>query len=105
MVNDRFPARISYGFELVDASDPPILPPKSPSIENLHRIKSFGFFAKFRRIKLNANTCDLSTAVSQGLIARSTATMAISVAHAAMSIAGTCGIRKRIRSKETAGIA
>ena len=35
------------------------------SIENLHRIESLGFFANFRRIKLNANTCDLSTAVSQ----------------------------------------
>jgi hypothetical protein len=39
-----------------------------PSIENLHRIKSAGFFANFRRIKFNANTCDLSTAVSQGLM-------------------------------------
>src|SRR4030081_740837 len=38
---------------------------KPPSIENLHRIKSFGFFANFRRFKLDANTCDLSTAVSQ----------------------------------------
>src|ERR1700704_5962941 len=37
-----------------------------PSIENLHRIKSAGFFANFRRIKFNANTCDLSTAVTQG---------------------------------------
>ena len=38
---------------------------KPPSIENLHRIKSCGFFANFRRFNLNANTCDLSTAVSQ----------------------------------------
>src|SRR3984893_18482330 len=38
---------------------------KPPSIENLHRIKSFGFFTNFRRFKLDANTCDLSTAVSQ----------------------------------------
>ena len=37
-----------------------------PSIENLHRIESFGLLAKFRRIKLNANTCDLSTAASKG---------------------------------------
>src|SRR5258708_22520937 len=35
------------------------------SIENLRRIKSFGFSAIFRRIYLNANTCDLSTADSQ----------------------------------------
>jgi hypothetical protein len=37
------------------------------SIENLRRIKSSGFSASFRRFNLNANTCDLSTAVSQGL--------------------------------------
>src|SRR5258708_39804198 len=49
---------------------------KPPSIENLHRIKSIGFFANFRRINFNANTCDLSAAVSQGSIARSTATVA-----------------------------
>src|SRR5713226_8678075 len=48
---------------------------KPASIENLHRIKSVGFFANSRRFKFNANTCDLSTTVSQGLIARSTATV------------------------------
>src|ERR1700694_4353383 len=47
---------------------------KPASIENLHRIKSIGFFANFRRFNLNANTCDLSTTVSQEPIARSTAT-------------------------------
>src|ERR1700731_938245 len=46
------------------------------SIENLHRIKSVGFFTNFRRFKFNANTWDLSRTVSQGLIARSTATVA-----------------------------
>src|SRR5580704_2757365 len=46
---------------------------KSASIENLHRIKSIGFFANFRRFNLNANTCALSTAVSQGMIAGITA--------------------------------
>jgi len=46
------------------------------SIENLHRIKSVGFFTNFRRFKSNANTWDLSRTVSQGLIARSTATVA-----------------------------
>ena len=51
---------------MVDAPDARVRLRKSPSIENLRRIKSFGFFANFRRFKLNANTCDLSTAVSQG---------------------------------------
>lgn len=36
-----------------------------PSIENLRRIESFGLLAMFRRIELNANTCDLSTAASK----------------------------------------
>src|SRR4029453_14666263 len=35
------------------------------SIENLRRIESFRFSENFRRFYLNANTCDLSTAVSQ----------------------------------------
>jgi hypothetical protein len=62
MVNVGFPERAGYGFEMVDGPDEPRKP---PSIENLHRIKSVGFFTNFRRIKFNANTCDLSTAVSQ----------------------------------------
>src|ERR1700731_157031 len=61
MVNVGFPARAGYGFERVDAPGAAA----APSIENLHRIKSVGFFTNFRRIKFNANTCDLSTAVSQ----------------------------------------
>src|SRR5580704_1013521 len=52
----------------------PVFDGKSPSIENLHRIQSVGFFTNFRRFNLNANTRDLSTAVSQGPIARSSAT-------------------------------
>jgi len=39
--------------------------------EKLHRITSIGLSQNFRRIKLNANNCDLSTAVSQERIARS----------------------------------
>jgi hypothetical protein len=62
MVNVGFPEPAGYGFERVDEPDQARKP---PSIENLHRIKSVGFFANFRRIKFNANTCDLSTAVSQ----------------------------------------
>jgi hypothetical protein len=50
---------------MVDAAGAAISPQNPASIENLHRIKSFGFFANFRRFNLNANTCDLSTAVSQ----------------------------------------
>jgi hypothetical protein len=70
MVNVGFPASTLYGFERVDAPGASISRRKPPSIENLHRIKSVGFFANFRRFKLNANTCDLSTTVSQDLIAR-----------------------------------
>jgi hypothetical protein len=66
MVNARFPATASYGFEMVDAPDAPVFSAKPPSIENLHRIKSIGSFANFQRFKLNTNTCDLSTAASQG---------------------------------------
>jgi hypothetical protein len=65
MVNTRFPAAAGYGFEMVDAPDAAAFSAKPPSIENLHRIKSIGFFAHFRRFKLNTNTCDLSAAVSQ----------------------------------------
>jgi hypothetical protein len=44
------------------------------SIENLRRIKSTGIFANFWRFKLNANTCDISTGVSDGPTAGWTAT-------------------------------
>jgi hypothetical protein len=67
MVNDRFPQGPRYGFERVDAPGAAFLPRKPASIENLRRIKSVEFFANFQLINLNANTCDLSTAVSQGI--------------------------------------
>jgi hypothetical protein len=70
MVNDGFPRLRAYGFEMVDAPGASPRWAKAPSIENLRRIKSVGFSAVFRRINLNANTCDLSTAVSKGSIAR-----------------------------------
>src|ERR1700704_5621406 len=44
---------------------------ESISIENLHRIQSLEFSANFQRFNLNANTCDLSTTVSQGPVAGS----------------------------------
>jgi hypothetical protein len=65
MVNDRFPARSSYGFEMVDAPGGPRFPVFRPSIENLRRIEPFEFSANFRRFYLNANTCGLSTTVNQ----------------------------------------
>jgi hypothetical protein len=65
MVNDRFPARSIYGFEMVDAPIRPTFSCSPASIENLRRIESFEISANFRRIYLNANTCDLSTADSQ----------------------------------------
>jgi hypothetical protein len=48
---------------MVDASKHDSFCRKLASIENLQRIKSLAFSADFRRIKFNANTCDLSTAV------------------------------------------
>jgi hypothetical protein len=48
MVNDRFPAKGAYGFEMVDAPGRAILSRNPASIENLHRIKSVGFSANFR---------------------------------------------------------
>jgi hypothetical protein len=65
MVNDRFPARSIYGFEMVDATFARTFSCSRSSIENLRRIESLQFSANFRRIYLNANTCDLSTADSQ----------------------------------------
>ena len=66
MVNDRFPARIDLWFRNGGCASRAILSHGGESsIENLRRIESFGFSANFRRLYLNANTCDLSTAVSQ----------------------------------------
>src|ERR1700682_2108426 len=73
MVNVGFPARLRYGFEVVDAQGTLISRTRRLSIENLHRIKSVGFSADFRRVYLNANTYDLSTAASQEQTAASTA--------------------------------
>jgi hypothetical protein len=61
MVNAKFPKRNRYGFEMVDA---PAMTPTIAliaSIENLRRIKSFGFFTNFPRFSFNADTCGLST--------------------------------------------
>src|SRR5258707_13020492 len=56
-----FRKRNRYGFEMVDAPEriPAITP--ATSIENLRRIKSFGFFTNFPRFSFNADTCGLST--------------------------------------------
>jgi hypothetical protein len=78
MVNAGFPALIRYGFEMVHAALAARSSPKPASIENLHRIKSFEFFANFRRFNLNANTCDLWTAVSDN--GETTAAVAIAIA-------------------------
>src|SRR5258708_16914726 len=72
MVNVGFPAHLRYGFEMVDAQGERISSARRISIENLHRIKSVGFSANFRRVYLNANTYDLSTAASQEQTAAST---------------------------------
>src|SRR5512139_2608478 len=57
MVNVGFPPFRAYGFEMVDAGPKP----GPASIENLRANRIGG---NFRRIKLNAITCDLSRAVS-----------------------------------------
>jgi hypothetical protein len=69
MVNGRFPRPPSYGFEMVDARAIAHSQPAALSIENLRRIKSGGFSANFRPFNFNANTSDLSTAVTDVRIA------------------------------------
>jgi hypothetical protein len=69
MVNGRFPRAASYGFEMVDARGHAHFAARISSIENLHRIKSGGFFANFRPFNFNANTSGLSMAVSAWQIA------------------------------------
>jgi hypothetical protein len=61
MVNVGFPENNRYGFEMVDAADAcRISRAGGASIETLWRIKPVGILANFRRVKLNAMTCDLS---------------------------------------------
>src|ERR1700736_452557 len=78
MVNAGFPALIRYGFEIVHTASAARSSSKPASIENLRRIKSFEFFANFRRFNLNANTCDLWTAVSDN--GETTAAVATTIA-------------------------
>jgi hypothetical protein len=58
-----------YGFEMVDARGHEHFAARIASIENLHRIKSGGFFTNFRPFNFNANTSSLSTPVSNMRIA------------------------------------
>src|SRR4051812_44799701 len=67
MVNVGFPERTRYGFEMVDASNRQREP---ASIENLQRIESVGFFANFRRFKLNAMSCVFGAGLDQDESAR-----------------------------------
>src|SRR3954465_10301663 len=46
---------------MVDAPDPTLTIAQALSIENLRRIKSFGFFTNFPRFSFNPDTCGLST--------------------------------------------
>src|SRR5260221_2304446 len=71
MVNGGFPAADRYGFEMVHAAWPGFKGERPSSIENLHRIKSIGFFTDSRRFKCVGNICNLSTTVSHEPIARS----------------------------------
>jgi hypothetical protein len=56
-----FEKRNRYGFEMVDAPDATLTIAQAASIENLRRIKSFGFFTNFPRFSFNPDTCGLST--------------------------------------------
>src|SRR3984885_6631105 len=55
-----FRKRNRYGFEMVDAPEPNPSIAHAASIENLRRIKSFGFFTNFPRFCFNPDTCGLS---------------------------------------------
>src|SRR5882757_3599287 len=55
-----FEKRNRYGFEMVDAPDATLTIAQPASIENLRRIKSFGFFTNFPRFSFNPDTCGLS---------------------------------------------
>jgi hypothetical protein len=46
---------------MVDAQDGMLNIAQAASIENLRRIKSFGFFTNFPRFSFNPDTCGLST--------------------------------------------
>ena len=70
MVNAGFRKLEPYGFEIVHGPAAAILSHESASIENLQRIHSVGFFTNFRPVNLNANTCNLSKAVSRELVRR-----------------------------------
>jgi hypothetical protein len=68
MVNAGFPASRRYGFEMVEARGRgTVIPRDPPSIENLRRIQTFEIFENSHRFNFNANTCDLSTTVSEGI--------------------------------------
>src|SRR5205814_10166274 len=73
MVNAGFPKTASVWFRKGGCGRGVRFARKPSSIEYLRRIESIGFSANFRRFNLNANTCDLWTAVSLRTIARSTA--------------------------------
>jgi hypothetical protein len=65
MVNARFPVASGYGFEMVDAPEALSLTKTPINRKFTPNQKSIGFFANFRRFRLNTNTRDLSSAVSQ----------------------------------------
>src|SRR5882757_2749721 len=60
-----FRKRTRYGFEMVDAPAMTLTIARGASIENLRRIKSFGFFTNFPRFSFNADTYGLSTPVTK----------------------------------------
>src|SRR3954451_14252628 len=62
-----FEKRSRYGFEMVDAPAATFTIALRASIENLRRIKSFGFFTNFLRFSFNRDTCGLSARLMKGI--------------------------------------
>src|SRR3954468_24301198 len=62
-----FEKRNRYGFEMVDAPAATLTVALMASIENLRRIKSFGFFTNFLRFSFNRDTCGLSARLMKGI--------------------------------------
>jgi hypothetical protein len=61
MVNAKFPKAEPVWFRNGGWPAMTLTIAQSASIENLRRIKSFGFFTNFPRFSFNADTCGLST--------------------------------------------
>jgi Family of unknown function (DUF5330) len=72
MVNAGFPAGHPIWFRNGGCGRNRLIHPRDPAaIKNLRRIQWFEFFENSRQFNFNANTCDLSTAVSERIVGSS----------------------------------